>query len=236
MKGGVHVLQTGNSWNSNIEMEPSYGDKQEHIKEAAKVISRYMTLLITTERAYYDSISTSWGAIMENIEARSIYFTISKICWQARHQYGINMFHPCQSMADMMTMIEHLAVWKRNMCSWRLIPKNCHSPPLIPSFSPLQSLAWRTAVCPNGFELIMIFSEWLKKTAVSGGSVSISRPNEAFKDAVLLLKSWASLKYFGDWKTKATRNNLRIGWWAKKMNLTNNALFLHCLPVAEMWK
>ena len=57
---------------------------------------------------------------------------------------------------------------------------------------------------------------------------------ESFKDAeVVCAKSWGALSYYGNWeREKKIREGLK-NWIvdSKKMKLTNNAYFMHCLPV-----
>ena len=59
--------------------------------------------------------------------------------------------------------------------------------------------------------------------------------NEAFDDVdVVYAKSWGSKQFYGSPETDiAFRADMRSSWIvdAEKMNKTNDAIFMHCLPV-----
>ena len=57
---------------------------------------------------------------------------------------------------------------------------------------------------------------------------------DAFKDSqVVCAKSWGALRYYGNWAAeKKLRDQLKHWIVTKeKMSLTDNAIFMHCLPV-----
>jgi N-acetylornithine carbamoyltransferase len=102
------------------------------------------------------------------------------------------------------------------------------------------------AACDLGMDITVNFPEdWDldkeivyvmdRKARESGGSLSFSNDiNEGLKSAdIVCAKSWGSLKYYGNWeKEKKIREGLK--YWIvdkKKMGYTNNAYFMHCLPV-----
>lgn len=241
MKGDVSVLQTGNSWKfeyqDGVIMD---GNTQEHIKEAARVISRYSDIiglrqseLITT--ASHHSGSSSWQTLKQD-------HAISQLATYAEKpviNMESNMFHPCQAMADMMTIMEQSPSVqnKKYVLTWTPHPKALplatpHSQILTPAIFGMDV----TIVHPEGFDLDSdVLKIAQKKAFMAGGSVKISHnQHEAFKDAdVVVAKSWASLRYFGNWE-KESAYRKQFGHWMvheDTMKFTNNAIFLHCLPV-----
>lgn len=241
MGGSANVLHTGNSWQFEYkEGTVMNGNKQEHITEAARVISQYSDViglrqseLITTSSA--QSISLKWEKLKEDLAIKKLagYSTKPVINMES------NMFHPCQSMADMMTIQEKLGEVsnKKYVLTWaphiKALPlATPHSQLLTPAIFGMNV----TLACPEGFELdpeVMKIAQ--EKAVLAGGSVSISHnQNEALKNAdVVVAKSWTALSYFGDWEQESNYRKQFPDWMltSEKMKLTKNAAFLHCLPV-----
>jgi N-acetylornithine carbamoyltransferase len=90
---------------------------------------------------------------------------------------------------------------------------------------------------PTGYELDgELLAEIEIAATASGGSVEFTNNvNEAFDDVeVVYAKSWASKQFYGSLETEiAFRADMRNSWIvdAEKMTKTNNAIFMHCLPV-----
>ena len=149
------------------------------------------------------------------------------------------MFHPCQALADMMTLVEHFknAKKKKYVLTWAPHPKPLplatpHSQLLTPAIFGMDV----TLIHPEGFNLDEDILNLAKKEAHnSGGSLKITHnQKEAFSGAdVVVAKSWASLKHFGDWEKEAEYRSRYKNWIVdeEKMSLTNKAIFMHCLPV-----
>lgn len=241
MKGSVNVLQTRNSWQfeykDGVVMN---GNKQEHIKEAAQVISRYSDIialrqseLITTSSHHSDT--SSWEVLKQDqaITQLAAYADKPVINMES------NMFHPCQAMAYVMTIKEQFGSVKKKkyVLTWVPHPKALplatpHSQLLTPALFGMDV----NVVYPAGFDLdndVLKLAQ--EKAALTGGSVAVSHnPKEAFEGAdVIVAKSWASLAHFGDWEKENVYRKKFEDWTVneEKMKLTNNAIFLHCLPV-----
>lgn len=241
MKGGVNVLHTGNSWQFEYkDGAVMNGDKQEHIKEAAKVISGYTDIiglrqseLITTASKHHGALS--WETLKQDLAITQL----AKYAVKPVINMESNMFHPCQSMADTMTIMEKFGgvTKKKYVLTWVPHPKALplatpHSQLLTPAIFGMDV----KVVYPDGFELDADVMNLAKERALqAGGSVSVSNnQNEALKNAdVVVAKSWSSLRYFGEWE-KENEYRKRFADWTvseEKMKITNKAIFLHCLPV-----
>jgi N-acetylornithine carbamoyltransferase len=239
--GAVNVLNAADSW--KFEYEDAVvmdGAKQEHIKDAARVISQYTDLIalrqseLITTAGQHAQIS-SWETLRKDhpIQQLAKYATKPVINMES------NLFHPCQSMADMMTMQEHLGsvAKKKVVLTWVPHPKALplatpHSQLLTPACFGMDV----TVVHPEGFELDdEVIALAKEKAQAAGGSLTVSHDqNEALNGAeVVIAKSWASLSYFGDWEKERIHRQQFADWilTREKMALTANAFFMHCLPV-----
>ena len=90
---------------------------------------------------------------------------------------------------------------------------------------------------PKGYELDdELLTEIENQTKENGGSLEIVNDVNAAFDAteVVYAKSWGSKNFYGAAeKDLEFRQNLRADWIVDeaKMAHTNNAIFMHCLPV-----
>jgi N-acetylornithine carbamoyltransferase len=90
---------------------------------------------------------------------------------------------------------------------------------------------------PAGYELDEELTETSRQVAaVSGGSLEITNDMDtAFSGAeVIYAKSWGAKQFYGNTDQDiATRAQYRSKWIVdeEKMSRTNNAIFMHCLPV-----
>jgi len=240
MHGEVNVLSGNDTWNFEYKAGVIMNaDKQEHIKEAAQALSKYTDLfairkseLITTKS---DQSESNWEELKkdEAITMLAKYATVPVINMES------NMFHPCQALADIMTMIEKFKSIKKKkyVLTWAPHPKPLplatpHSQLLMPAMFGMDV----TLAHPPGFDLDEDIVKLAKaQTKQSGGSLKIINDQEkALQNAdVVMAKSWTSLKYFGNWQKETAYRKKFKNWMVdnKKMSLTNQAIFMHCLPV-----
>jgi N-acetylornithine carbamoyltransferase len=149
------------------------------------------------------------------------------------------MHHPCQSLADMMTIREKLGEGrKRVVLTWAWHPKLL--PMAVPnSFALAASQMGHDLVIahPPGYELdeeLIATSRAL--AADAGGSVKITNDMDAaFTGAeVIYAKSWGGKQFYGrDEQDTITRAQYRNKWIVneRRMGQTDDAIFMHCLPV-----
>lgn len=221
------------------------GATQEHIKEAAPVISQYCDAigvrsseLITRDSSSAGS-SASWAEAKRDVVVRSFakYATVPVINLES------NVYHPCQGLGDALTLRElfgdrpEAARRKKYVLTWAYHPKP------LPTATPHSQLL---AACDMGCDVTLAFPEgWdlddevvaaaTERAVQSGGSLTMSHDMaEAAQGAdVVCAKSWGAISHYGDWETeKALREKLRH-WIVSEeiMALTNDARFMHCLPV-----
>jgi N-acetylornithine carbamoyltransferase len=212
----------------------------EHIKEAAPVLSRYChaiavrsSELVTTST---ESVKVeAWEAVKQDkvIQGFAKYATVPVINMES------NVYHPCQGLGDAMTIKEKLGETrgKKYVLTWAYHPK------ALPMATPNSQMM---AACDLGMEVVVAHPQgWeldsgivnvaRQRARAGGGSLTIVNDQEAaFEGAdVICAKSWGALRYYGDWEAeKKVREPLR-GWQVtdEKMERSNNAMFMHCLPV-----
>jgi N-acetylornithine carbamoyltransferase len=200
------------------------GDKTEHVAEFVRVLERYCVAIgVRTFAALKDWNEERTDPIL-NAFAR--YASVPIINLESA------MHHPCQSLADMMTIREKLGAGrKRVVLTWAWHPKPL--PMAVPnSFALAAAQMGHDLVIahPPGYEL----DEELISAA--GGNLEITNDiDEAFSGAeVIYAKSWGAKQFYGDTdQDLATRAQYRSKWIVdeEKMARTNDAIFMHCLPV-----
>jgi N-succinyl-L-ornithine transcarbamylase len=200
-----------------LEMEDGVvmnGDKAEHVKEAAAVIGQYC-----------DIIGVRSFASLQNREKDYQEEVIQKFVQYA----GVPILslesatrHPLQSLADLVT-IEELKTKNRPkvVLTWAPHPK------ALPQAVPNSFAEWMNRsedidfviTHPEGYELAEEFVGHARVT---------HNQQEAFEGAdFIYAKNWSSYRQYGQILSKD------LNWTvnAEKMALTDQAKFMHCLPV-----
>lgn len=233
MGGIAIVLQPGkDAW--GVEFEPGAvmeGDAEEHIAEVAGVLSRYCDLIGI--RAF--PLFKDWSKDREDrvIKTLAKYSSVPVINMET-------IVHPCQEMALMLTLKERLGeVKKRKFLltwTWHPRPLNtavANSALLIASKFGMDV----TLLCPEeAYRLDPQFENAAKQfSGDNGGSFEVTHDIEgAYSGAeVVYAKSWGALPYYGrpedEWGLRKNYRHFIVD--EKKMAMTNNALFSHCLPL-----
>jgi N-acetylornithine carbamoyltransferase len=206
-------------------------DKTEHVREFVRVLGRYCAMIgVRTFAALKD-----WGE--ERVDPVLAAF--------ARHSEVpvVNlesaMHHPCQALADMMTIREKLGEGRKKvLLTWAWHPKPL--PMAVPNSFALAAAQLGhdlTVAHPPGYELDDELMRRINRAAFDAGA-TVTRtddPEEAFDGAqVVYAKSWGSRDFYGspedDIEARARyRDDWRVD--AAKMRRTDSAVFMHCLPV-----
>jgi N-acetylornithine carbamoyltransferase len=224
--GNAVVLEPGGtSWTLEHRTgQVMDGDKTEHVAEFVRVLERYCVAIgVRTFAALKDWPEERTDPILN---AFAKYASVPIINLESA------MHHPCQSLADMLTIREKLgAGLKRVVLTWAWHPKPL--PMAVPnSFALAAAQMGHDLVIahPPGYDLDEELIESL------GSSVEITNDiDAAFTGAdVIYAKSWGSKQFYGNNdQDLATRAQYRSKWIVdeEKMSRTNDAIFMHCLPV-----
>ncbi len=212
----------------------------EHVKDAAGVLSRYCDALAIRSSDLITSSSESvavpnWEFLKKDGVVKSFmkYSRVPVINMES------NVYHPCQGLGDAVTIKEKLGKThgKKYVLTWAYHPK------ALPMATPNSQIL---AACDLGMEVVVahppgweldphIVESISQRAKKNGGSMSFSNSmEEAIQNSqVVCAKSWGALKYYGNWgEEKKLRDQLKHWVVTKeKMSLTDNAIFMHCLPV-----
>src|SRR5678815_1103509 len=170
------------------------GDKTEHVAEFVRVLSRYCTMIgVRTFAAMKDWEEERVDPVLR---AFARYSDVPVINLESA------MFHPCQALADMMTIREKLgAERKRVVLSWAWHPKSL--PMAVPnSFALAAAQMGHDLVIahPAGYELDDELTASIKQQAeTAGGSFETTSDVDAAFDGaeVVYAKSWGSKQFYG---------------------------------------
>lgn len=231
--GNPVILEPGStSWTlehrENVVMD---GDKTEHLAEFVRVLERYVA-----------AIGVRTFANLKNWEEERLEPVLSAFeRYSSKPLINLEsaMHHPCQALADMMTIREKLGEKKKKvLLTWAWHPKPL--PMAVPNSFALAAAQFGhdlTIAHPAGFELDdELIGEIEAQATANGGSLEITNDvNQSFEGAeVVYAKSWGSRNFYGAAdKDIEYRAQFRADWIVDeaKMNRTNNAIFMHCLPV-----
>jgi N-acetylornithine carbamoyltransferase len=207
------------------------GDKTEHVAEFVRVLERYCVAIGVRTFAALKNLPEERTDPVLNAFAR--YASVPIINLESA------MHHPCQSLADMLTIREKLGVGKKRVVlTWAWHPKPL--PMAVPNSFALAAVQMGHDLViahPQGYELDEELMETSRQIAsAAGGSLEITNDiNAAFSGAdVIYAKSWAAKQFYGNTNQDiAARAPYRRQWIVdkEKMSRTNNAIFMHCLPV-----
>jgi N-acetylornithine carbamoyltransferase len=205
--------------------------KTEHIKEAARVLSRYVSAIgvraFPEMKNYQDEIGDPVVRGFARYSDVPVFNLES-----SRH-------HPFQALADAMTIREKLGSFshQRAVLSWAYHPKPL--PMAVPNSFALIAAQFGldlTIACPIEYDLgDEAIAEIESAAKSSGGRVRISREQrEACKGArIIYAKSWGAKQFYGrpdeDVALREQYRHWRID--EELMRSTDNGWFMHCLPV-----
>ncbi|HYP29394.1 MAG TPA: N-acetylornithine carbamoyltransferase [Blastocatellia bacterium] len=207
------------------------GDKTEHIKEAARVLSRYVSAIGV--RAFPEMLDYEEEMADPVVRGFARHSDVPVFNLESsRH-------HPFQALADAMTMREKIGPFggDKVTLSWAYHPKPL--PMAVPNSFALVAAQMGldlTIACPPEYDLgEEAMSEIARAAEGSGGRVHVSRDQrEACSGArVVYAKSWGGKEFYGrpeeDIRVRANYRQWRID--EGLMGLTRDGWFMHCLPV-----
>lgn len=188
-------------------------NKAEHVKEAAKVVSQYCDIVAIRAFASLEN--------KEKDEAEEVINSFIKYASVPVVNMESSVGHPLQALADAITLEENKVSHKpKVVLSWAPHPKALpHA--VANSFIEMMQLQNADFVIthPKGYDL--------DPKIVAGSKVEYNQ-EKAFENAdFIYTKNWSSYTNYG--KVLKTDDEWMIT--IDKMKLTNNAKFMHCLPV-----
>ncbi len=191
------------------------GDKSEHILEAIPVMGSYCDIIGVRAFAQFENKEDDSN---EKILSQFIQFS-GKPVFSMEGAAG----HPLQAFADLITIEEYKKTARpKVVLTWAPHPRVL--PQAVPnSFADFMNEADVDFVIthPEGYELDERF--------VRGAEIEYDQ-EKAFKGAdFIYAKNWSAFQDPNYGKILSKDMNWTVD--AKKMSLTNNAYFMHCLPV-----
>jgi N-acetylornithine carbamoyltransferase len=231
--GNAVILEPGNtSWTlEHREGVVMDGDKTEHLNEFVRVLGRYVSAIGV--RTFADMKDWDLERTDPILNSFAKYASVPVINLESA------MHHPCQAMADMMTIRERFGDGKKKLLlTWAWHPKPL--PMAVPNSFALAAAQFGhhlRITHPKGYDLDSeLLAEIENHANSSGGSVEFTDDAEGAFDGidVVYAKSWGgSLFYGGTDADIAHRTRFKKDWIVneKKMSKTNDAIFMHCLPV-----
>lgn len=189
------------------------GDKAEHVREAAKVISTYCDIIGIRSFA---NLSNKKSDLEDKVINSFVkHSTVPIVNLESA------LSHPLQSLADAITIKEMSKVKNpKIVLSWAPHPK-----PLPHAVA--NSFIEMCRLCDFDLTIANPIGYNLDKKITEGYKI-VNKQIDAFKNAdFIYAKNWSSFDDYG-------KVNIKDNSWTiddNKMSLTNKAYFMHCLPV-----
>ena len=241
--GHAVVLQPGkDAWPIEFDLGTVMdGDTEEHIAEVARVLGRYVDLIGV--RAFPKFVD--WSVDREDAVLKGFarYSPVPVINMET-------ITHPCQELALALALQEHFGPrdpglapsqilrGRKYVLTWTYHPKALNTAVANSALTIATRLGMDvTLLCPSpDYVLDERYMGWAKHNAAeSGGSLTVSHDIDSAYDGadIVYAKSWGALPYFGQWHDeKPIRDQFRhFIVDERKMALTNNGVFSHCLPL-----
>ncbi|MGM9769263.1 MAG: N-acetylornithine carbamoyltransferase [Candidatus Cryptobacteroides sp.] len=204
----------GDSWKLETELGVIMdGDKSEHLREAIPVIGSYCDIIGVRSFAKFEDRDAEYAETIIN----------QFIEYSGRPVISLESatVHPCQAFADLITIDEYKTKARpKVVLTWAPHPR------ALPQAVPNSFAEWMNAAdvdfviaCPPGYELAPQFA---------GNAMVEHDQMKAFEGAdFIYAKNWSSYSEYG--KILSTDMSWTVG--ARQMAVTDNAFFMHCLPV-----
>jgi N-acetylornithine carbamoyltransferase len=232
--GGHAVVLTPSGGMWPLEFEKGtvmLGDAEEHVQEAAKVLSRYCDLIGVRAFPKFENWEEDRKDLILNALAEHSDVPV------------INMetiTHPCQEMALAMALEEQMGELdgKNFLLTWSYHPKPLNTAVANSALVMAAKFGMNvTLLCPT--DEYVLDQRYLdiaaSDTTANGRQLHVTHDiDEAYQGAdVVYAKSWGALPYFGRWdQEKPVRDRYQHFIVDEdKMAKTDGALVSHCLPM-----
>lgn len=191
------------------------GDKPEHILEAIPVMGSYCDVIGVRSFAQFEHKADDYNEVILN----------QFIQYAGKPVFSMEAAtrHPLQSFADLITIEEYKKKERpKVVLTWAPHPR------ALPQAVPNSFAEWMNAA---GYEFVITHPEGYELDEQFVGNAIVEYDKEkAYRDAdFIYAKNWAAYRdpYYG--KILSTDRSWTVD--SAKMALTNDAYFMHCLPV-----
>lgn len=211
-------------WREGTVMD---GREAEHLAEAVRVLCRYSDCLGV--RSFAGLRDAAEDAREEVLRAFVKYASVPVVNLESATE------HPCQALADMLTIAEKLDAPRGRHFVLRWAPHIKPLPLAVPHSAALAAatLGMRvTIVHPEGYELAPNVMARVRELCEESGSEC--QVAHEYRDAdssaeVLYVKSWGSPSLYGKSDAQTEDFTRLAGWRVDCLN--SEVLLMHCLPV-----
>jgi N-acetylornithine carbamoyltransferase len=207
------------------------GDAEEHVREAAKVLSRYCDLIGIRAFPKFES----WEEDRKDriLQAFAKHADVPVINMET-------ITHPCQELAHIMALQEKIGTLegKRYVLTWSYHPKPLNTAVANSALVIAAKFGMDvTLLCPT--EDFVLDDRYVniasRDAGANGRSLTITHDIEtAYAGAdIVYAKSWGAIPFFGRWdEEKPIRDKFQhFIVDSQKMSMTDDALISHCLPM-----
>ena len=207
------------------------GDPEEHVREVARVLSRYVDCIAVRAFPKFQD----WSVDREDkvIKSFARFATVPVINMET-------ITHPCQELALMLALQDKLVTTDRKkfVLTWTYHPKPLNTAVANSGLIIAAKFGFDvTLLCPTPeYALDSRYMEAAKQSCeAQGAKLTVSHDIDSAYDGadVVYAKSWGALPYFGRWQDEKPIRDAHKHFIVdeQKMDRTNNGLFSHCLPV-----
>ncbi|MBC7793671.1 MAG: N-acetylornithine carbamoyltransferase [Clostridia bacterium] len=206
-------------------------NRTEHIREAVPVLSRYVDALAI--RTFSDGTGDDADEADVVLNGFRKYSTTPVVSMESARE------HPCQGLADVLTMREKFGATKGLDVTLSWAPHVKPLPKAVPNSFLLSAAAAGCNVRvahPKGFELTAsVLNEGVKLADQAGGSIIVTNDqSEALRGShVVYAKAWGPSSHSSA-REEAAKPELRQQAWmttTRHMDLlAKDGVFMHCLP------
>lgn len=228
----VTITPGKGSW----DLETEYGivmdgNKPEHVKEAIQVLARYgdaMGVRAFPEFQHY-----------EDDRDERLMTAIAEVCDIPLINLESSFQHPCQAMADWMTLRE---LFRDDIRNRKFVLTWAPHPRALPMAVPNSALEMAilsginvTLACPEPMMLDSDLIHRLKGQLLPRQHFDIQHDQDNALDGadVVYAKAWSGRQVYTNSNADLAVRRANSDWQVteQKMNLTREAKFMHCLPV-----
>jgi N-acetylornithine carbamoyltransferase len=206
-------------------------DAEEHVKEAAKVLSRYCDLIGIRAFPKFEI----WEEDRKDtiLQAFATHADVPVINMET-------ITHPCQELAHIMALQERLGPLdgKRYLLTWSYHPKPLNTAVANSALVIAAKFGMNvTLLCPTDDFLLddRYLNIATRDAGASGGSITVTHDIETGYEGadIVYAKSWGALPFFGRWDEEKPIRDKHQDFIvdSRKMALTTDAVVSHCLPM-----